>query len=569
MIRLLGVDWRLSLFLIPAVLAGGIAIALAYFSWHNRDRRAARSFTALLIGIGIWAAAYAFQLAATADGPTLLFYKLTFVGSGVVPAAWLVLALEYAGYESWLTRRTVALLAIEPVVALVLVATNGVHELFWRGVSLTTAGPLPVVDLDYGLAYWLNFWYSYALVGVGLMIFASVVVHADRIHRRQSVAVFVGGLVPFIANGAFHLVPGLNPVENLDLTTAAFAVTGICFGLALFHYRFLDVVPEARATLVETIDDGVVVIDADGTILDCNPAATPILGPEAIGSHVSKTPIGTRDGIADGFLSIEVDGEARSYDVRSTAISDFRDDEAGQFVLMRDITRLEVLREQEQRLSVLNRILRHNIRNEMNVIAGRAALLETDLDRSDSPHLAAVRRATDRILELSDKARHVESAVEQSETADEAVDVVEHATATADAVRSDYPSAEITVDAPAESLVLAPGDEHVSTILEVLVENAVVHNTSESPRVRVSIDRFQDSVRAAVADDGPGIPAAERSILDQDEETPLEHGAGLGLWLVTWLSDAANADVSFVENDCGGSTVVVEFRRSDPVDADD
>lgn len=566
MYGLLGIEWHLSLVLVPVVLAAGVPAALALYSWHDREQRGARSFTLLSIGISLWSVTYALHLAASAGAAMFLFNRISFAGSGIVTVAWIVLAVEYAGYEHWLSRRRIAALALVPTAMFVLVWTNEIHGLVWQSVSVDATGPVPVLDLVFGPAYWVNYWYSVTLVLVGIALFATVVVRADRVHRRQSVAVLVGATCPVLANATFHFAPQLNPIDNLDLTTVAFAVTSLCFALALFHYRLLDLVPEARAALVDAVDDGVVVLGPEGRIRSINPTAEQVFDADAVGDPISATRIGGSGGVATGFFTAQIDGETRAFDVQTTMISDFRDEEAGRFVLLRDITRLAVVREQEQRLSVLNRILRHNIRNEMNVIAGRADLLDDDLDDPNSPHVAAIERATDRILDLSDKARYVESALDGIETTQEPIDVGDLITEVLADVWAAHPSADVDWCGPTDVFASGSSDDHVRTILAVLVDNAVVHNPSDEPFARVVVEPTDRHVRVSVVDDGPGIPEIERSILDQERETPLEHGTGLGLWLVNWLAEAADARVSFEENDHGGSTVTVAFARADEPD---
>lgn len=566
MVATFGLEWQPSLALVPTFAAGLIAAILAVYVWHHRDRRAARPFTALLVGLCIWSVGYGIQLGFAAKEPMLAFDKVAFVGSVIVPTAWLLLAVEYAGYERWLSRRVLGALAVEPVVTLALVWTNERHGLIWRDVSVDASGPITILDLTFGPAYWANFGYSYLLVAVAVVLLASVVVRANRIHRRQSLVLLVGALVPLGANAAFNLVPRLNPVENLDLTTFAFAVTSLCFALALFRYRMLDLVPVARARLVERMDDGVVVIAADGTIVDLNPTAATVLANGRIGSPVSRTAIGDPEGVVEGYVSVDVDGESLSFDVSAMPISDFRGEQAGRFALMRNVTQLQVLRAHEQRLSVLNRLLRHNVRNELNVIAGRSRYLADQVEGSTSTHLDAIERATERIERLSDRARHIESTIANHDPREGPIDVAAIGARTLESVGADHPDAELELRGAERARATGVGREQFRRALEALVENAVVHNTSRPPRAWIDVETTDGTVRVSVADDGPGIPEMERSIIERGQETPLEHGTGLGLWLVKWIVDAANGDISFAKNETGGSTVTIELRRARPAD---
>jgi len=60
-----------------------------------------------------------------------------------------------------------------------------------------------------------------------------------------------------------------------------------------------------------------------------------------------------------------------------------------------------------------------------------------------------------------------------------------------------------------------------------------------------------------VEDDGPGVPSHEVSAVESGRETALEHGSGLGLWVVGWAADAIGADVDYADRDPRGTTVTV------------
>ena len=208
------------------------------------------------------------------------------------------------------------------------------------------------------------------------------------------------------------------------------------------------------------------------------------------------------------------------------------------------------LREREQRLQVFNRVLRHNLRNDMTVVINYAEFVA---ERSDD---AAVREAADKIadrgwdlVDLSEKARRVGTALEGGKDARPVeTDVPSAAADAAAAVRDEHPDADISVecaDVPSAKAIPAIG-----TAVENLCENAVEHN--DDPVVSVSVETVTDDrqwIRIAVADDGSGIPEHERTVLTEGEETDLEHGSGLGLWLVRWGVEHLGGSVEFTVDD--------------------
>jgi len=243
-----------------------------------------------------------------------------------------------------------------------------------------------------------------------------------------------------------------------------------------------------------------------------------------------------------------------------------REDEAvangafrGTVGVVRDITQRK---EREQYLQVLNRVLRHNLRNDLTVVIGYAELLCEQLEDRDLAAAASTLRqtATD-LAATSEKTRAIQYALERDGER-EPVDI----TAVVDEAVGDCDIADgtVTVSATGTHRVLA--DPGVELIVDNLLENAIRHAKPE-PAVEISIARDDDLIRLAVADDGPGIPPAEIDVVTGESDiTQLTHSSGLGLWLVRWMVDSYDGSVSFSRSAAGGSRVEVTLEAA-PSDA--
>lgn len=558
-------SWQFSPFMLPTFLAAAISAALLVVARRHRDEPMAPSFALLMAGLFVWSLGYGVQLAATSLSAMLFWDAVGFVGSVTAPTAWFLLAARYAGYDDRLTGRRRGLLAVEPLAVLALVWTNDAHRLIWRDAAVG-AGDALVPVLTFGPAYWLNFAYSYLLIGLGLLLLALTAAGGARIHRRQSALLVVGAVVPLAVNAAFHVAPALNPMPAVDLTTFAFAISGAVFGIALFRYRILDLVPVARETLFEEMEDGLIVLDDGGRVVDCNPTARRVLGPDPEGRPLGETPVGTTGSRHDEIVTVEAGDATLTYDLRSTVLRDARGREAGRVVVMRDITELRIVREQEQRLDVLNRVLRHNVRNEMNVVMGYADILAESSTGPAREYAETIHEVAGRTVAISEKARAIQSTLTAGGRERSIVDVGEVVGATVAEHADRFPDADVAVDAPAVRAVAA-GRDHLATAVANVVENALRHSDRAVPRVRVSVERDGEWVALRVADDGPGVPAFEVASLAEGRETPLEHGSGLGLWLVHWIVEASGGRLSFAENRPRGSVVTIELRPA-PDDGD-
>jgi signal transduction histidine kinase len=211
--------------------------------------------------------------------------------------------------------------------------------------------------------------------------------------------------------------------------------------------------------------------------------------------------------------------------------------------------------ERERRLTVLNRLLRHNLQNDMTVIQG---LVDTMPDIEDEQQR---QETADKILETAGglvdhakKARRLESVVENAEEGTARVDIGAKVREVLDAQREDHPEVQVSFDGTESGWVEAV--EGIEFGVEQLVENAFVHNTSTDPCVAVTVERENDDVVVTVRDNGPGIPEHERRVLFQDEETALEHGSGIGLWLAYWAVLKSEGDLEFGDQEEGGHVSV-------------
>ncbi|WP_254278966.1 sensor histidine kinase [Haloarcula marina] len=217
---------------------------------------------------------------------------------------------------------------------------------------------------------------------------------------------------------------------------------------------------------------------------------------------------------------------------------------------VRRIRATELAREREK-LAVLNRLARHNLRNDAQVLAGVADLYGADVD------LAVRKQASERVEavsqslgSMSTRLKEMQAIVDDgaSPTARSLPDLVDGVVADC---RADYPEATIEAEVPDVSVLATT---HLSTSLRHLVENAIVHTDEQT--VRVTAERDDQAVTLVVEDDGPGIPEVERQILTGERDrTQVEHASGLGLWVVKTAVEELGGELGFGDSDENGGEV--------------
>ncbi|ELY46939.1 sensor histidine kinase [Natronorubrum bangense] len=214
-------------------------------------------------------------------------------------------------------------------------------------------------------------------------------------------------------------------------------------------------------------------------------------------------------------------------------------------------------RQREGLISVINRVLRHNVRNEMSVIQGYAEMLSDALDEESAERADLIYGAAGRLLNLAESAQQIEQNRNLSAEL-ESLDIVSFVDRIASEFRHRYPDESITVDAP--ETAVAETLPRVETALFELIDNAAKHG-GDHATIGIKVEVTDLWVVVRVSDDGPGLPESERAVLETGEETPLGHGQGLGLWLSYWLVTTADGKIDVLESDKG---TTMEIRLPTP-----
>ncbi|MBV0902976.1 PAS domain S-box protein [Haloarcula salina] len=331
------------------------------------------------------------------------------------------------------------------------------------------------------------------------------------------------------------------------------------------------------ASVIEVAPAAVIVVDGDGTVELWNSGAERTFGWDAadvLGESYYRILADSPTSIESALERLEA-GEALTsvttqhrhadgslLDVRLWAapLEASRNGYAGATFVVSDITEQ---RQREQRLAVLNRLLRHNVRNDITVIRGRLELLADAAPNGDD-HFEAIDDRLSNIVELSDTARRLEQLQSDGEPDRTQTDLGTLVEERAARLRSGWPEAEIRTTVPGPVSVLA--HELLPYALDNLLENAVEHNDAADPRVEVEVAGTRsgesDRVTLTIRDNGPGLPENEKRVLASETETPLSHSTGTGLWLTRWITQVSGGEINIGANRFDGTTVTLRLRSA-------
>jgi len=397
---------------------------------------------------------------------------------------------------------------------------------------------------------------------------------SDPAHERHGAACYLGARVTVDSEtyGTVCFLDSDPRAREFDPTERAFVeLVARLFGRLLSDERTTTLADRARyESLVAAAPDAVIVAETtERRVVEANDAAADLVGRDRealVGRRIeSFCPPADREAYVETFESLvagdndhrdtlpdgsqlavrHADGSRVPVEISADVVDLGGDPHV--HAVVRDVT--ERVR-RDRVLDLANRVFRHNLRNEMNVVRAGGRTLAAELDGEAADRAAAVAASAVAVLALADKVRTVRSALDDDHGPARA-DVV----AAAERVTDDI---GVPLDAPDAQQALVP--PQFDAALCALVDNAVEH-AGDDPDVTVTVAPEDDVVAVAVDADGPGIPPHECRVLEGAEETPLDHGSGVGTWLVNYVVDAAGGTVETSVDD-DGSTVRMYLPRA-------
>lgn len=266
-----------TIYLILAPLAGVFAILAAIISWQRRKGKGFGPLTWLMISITGFLFTNFFELITPRPDQTLFWVQVSYIFIPLIPLFWIRFALDYSGHYLLLQWKYFWVLCVVPAITTLCAFEPSLQYLLWKTYNFKQVGDnyLIMVVSEHGLWFWVYSGMGYLLLLVGMLLIFKVYIEANNIFRKQSIWILIGTILPVVLNLIYvtHAIPGLTK----DFSPIGYCVAGLCFTIGMIRYQLLDLMPVARATLVDEIADGVVVLDADDHIVDINPAARKML----------------------------------------------------------------------------------------------------------------------------------------------------------------------------------------------------------------------------------------------------------------------------------------------------
>lgn len=582
---------QLAFVLIILALSSILAVGIALFIWGRR-RAGLWAYPFLLAALvaAWWSFFYALELSTFGLEQKIVWAKVEYLGIVLIAPLWFLFAMGYTNETHWLKRSRALPLFIVPAITFLLVLTNESHHLIWQTTALETTGAFPSLDVSYGAWFWIYSAYSYILLAAATIALLLFVRRSPRTYRWQNIALILGAFFPWIAN--FIYLSKLGPLSNIDFSPVAFVASALVILWSIFRFQLFDVTPIARKVTVDTMQDGVIVLDVQNRIVDINNAAlrmadlqdVNVIG-QSIADLLSDWPdlLDTYKDVvsAEAVIQLETQEGMRYFELNISPLTNFRQQVNGRLILFHDITtykntqaelvlaRDEALEANRLKTELLSRIS-HELRTPLNVILGYTEMIQEGVlgvineKQYDAMNkvLVGTRFLTQQVNDLLDfssieagRANLYYSFFPISEVLTE---VVGNASDSA-AEKSLNLTGEIAADVPE----LVYGDrERVTQILNNLVDNAIKFSLKGTIQIDIYLENAHYWVMQ-VSDEGPGIPLQAQSLIFEPfrqldgSMTRIHGGTGLGLALVKQFAELMGGEVRLKSDVGQGSSFII------------
>jgi len=254
---------------ILSIFSALISFIASLIAWR-RSAPGSLMLRLLLLSMTIWSGFYSARWMDISVGAKIFWLNIMFIGVASLPTLFLLFVLAFTHNDVWLTQRNLLLLSIYPVVAILLQWTNPYHHLLYLSLKTVQINDFMALEFTRGPLYFVNVIYSYAMIGMGLLLLSQAALHLGTLYQNQYRLIIMGSILPWATS--IYSENYFDVLHGLDFAPLTFGLSGVIFVVAVMRTNFMDLIPIARSHLIENLRDGILVLDAQNRIVDMNPA---------------------------------------------------------------------------------------------------------------------------------------------------------------------------------------------------------------------------------------------------------------------------------------------------------
>ncbi len=543
-------------FAVPPLLVA-ILIIILDLGW--RQKKSVDSVDLVMFAGAFWLFTHAFEVGAVDLEAKIFWNKIQFIAIVTAPIGWYLASQTFIFTESSNKNHNTFIYIFLPI-ALLLIIFSDWHSLLWFNASMNPMNPYDELQFDRGVAYWICIGIAYYLVVISMIPFTRSAAYYRNLFGRQAVILILSSFLPLV--GSIFDLLDIHLIPTIELTPLTFAISRMINIRFNSQLRVGDIVPVVRNVIIDSISDGIFVLDSEDTILDHNPAASQIfhrLDTNMIGQPMEglwndnfKTPWRRLKG---QLLNPQATSpkashkQQHTYQVTSDPIQLRPDHLRGSIITLTDVT---ISTEYEEKIKAslnekekLLREIHHYIKNNLQIVSSLAGLMSQQINDRKLQNIYQDSQNRIHAMALIHDKLYQTKSLAKIEFGEYITDLVTLLVMSQTTGQNDtqfrVESDEIVVDI----------DTGISCglILNELVSNSLKHAFPNETQGEIRITARKKTngwLRLSVSDNGLGLP----------DGFNLQESQSLGLKLVETLSQQLNGEILIDQK--GGATFVLE-----------
>jgi len=565
------------------LIAGVVGVITFFFLLKFRKSADVKFWLVWQVAASIWAFTYAFEYAATNLETKIFWSKLSYFGIVYLATSFLFFSLAFSSNYKYLKKQYIIPLYLIATLFILSPYTNAIHHLHWRSYSITPE--TNTTSYVYGPLFWLMVLFTYAQLLGGIIVIFQLFNRLSGYYKRQVLLIFISALLPLFGNliYIFHI----NPLPGFDWTPFSFLITGILIAINVSQFRMFDLVPFARNKLIDVIPDAIAIVDKSMRIADCNAVFAALINStekQVLGKPVDQL-FSHRIALIQEVLrhdefrteiSRTVDGEVQYFDLQINSLFDYKKQQSGRLVILKDITRrvnseemtkainsqlLGEIQEKEkliQDLDAFSHTVAHDLKGMLGAIASSSDLIRSawdDMSKEDKMEVLEL------ISQSATKTTHITkelltlASVRQQEIKPVPVDLHLVSTEALFRLRDLINEKNAKVNLPEKWYSVLGNNSWVEEILINYFSNAIKYG-GVPPEISVSVKLIAGNmVKYSVTDNGKGLSPEEIGLLFKKFSrlgSIRVEGHGLGLSIVKRIVEKLGGEVGVYSKNVPG-----------------
>ncbi len=535
--------------LLPLISALSIIVNIIVYLLKAKKSSLLFSFIAYLFIMFLWPFGQAIQYCAASNDLVIFTIYLIHTSINFVGLMWFLFTIHFTSTDGKLYLKKMVPLLVFPLIGFILFLTNQYHHLYFQSIGYD---PRIVIKVSYGLCFWFTALTTYSYVIAGAVRLAKYAVRKTGVTKGQAIILTFGPLLPLFASIAYTIyivVAKIEIPEFFDLTPSLFAISVTIYSIAVFKFRFLDIVPGALKKIFENLPDSILVVDNYNSIVNLNDSFINNFGNfnnhENISYLINELQIafiknqeserilkaieyGTEEPVTKGEVVLQ-EPLSKTYEVNIQKLELHKNMYQGRIITFHDVTEhkrlLEELIEANGKLKKLDSVkndfianITHDFRSPLTLILNTADInLKKHRDNPYQEQFELIRSSAyrmmsfiDRLLDLAKMdAQKIKLKVTKTDIVKFVKKIVHY-----------YQSAvtntniEIITKFPKKSVEnFYTDEEKLDEVISNILSNAVKYVGIENGRIEIEVKDEAETILIVISDNGIGIPQDKLEII--------------------------------------------------------